>query len=138
MPIDEYVGGLDVPVHVFLVVHVPKRSQQLPEDALYLDLAKLVRNIQQSRQIVRDVLQDQKQVPFVTFAGIAYVTLLTIDIVVVFCRVVVVLAVVVGTPVTSFRFLFVFVFSAAIRPFVIVVGIEVFDPFRTYHLDHPY
>jgi hypothetical protein len=101
---------------------------------------------------VRDILQDQKQVSFVPFSGIAYIDdLLTIAIAIVVVVViavasivfrgvwVVVFAVFVGTSVAGgSRFVFVFVLSAPIRPFVVIVGIEVFDPLGTYHLDHPY
>lgn len=87
---------------------------------------------------MRHILQNQKQVPFVPFSGIGYIDLLTIAILfgrIVFCRVFAVRTVVFGTPLVASMFVFL---SASIRPFVIIVGIEVFDPFRTYHLVHPY
>lgn len=50
--IDEDIGRLDVPVDVLLVVHVAQDVEELPEDALDLDVGELVRHVHEACEVV--------------------------------------------------------------------------------------
>ena len=67
MRIEKNIGALDIAVTVSLRVHVTQGLEKLPEDTLCLDFSKLIGHIHEAREIVRDILQDKKQVSLVLF-----------------------------------------------------------------------
>jgi hypothetical protein len=62
--INKDIGRFYVSMNVLVIMHVLQRFEELFEDRLYLYFRKLIRNVHEPSQIVRDVLQDKEQISF--------------------------------------------------------------------------